>query len=1070
MDSRQPPLWLTFFGRPALVTATGAETPLATRYRKSLALAAWLAAQANRPQRRRAAADLLWPGMNEAAARANLRVVINDLAGRFAALGIPKALEAEREWVALRADERLVTDDMLALDPALAATFAAAHAQRAGMPWCEVDGFDEGEDFGGWLKARRAWFGARHGTPLPAADTPPARGNAPPPAPELPGAGAQWQRLAILRLTLDEEATEDERADEQRRRAQIERLTEELGLYGAVSTGDDAEGASFVFGRHARGGGLRRQALRAALACLELVPQARIGLTAGHLFVEPDGRAFRGRRLSFVARLALCAEPGEIAADESFADLVAGFAAQSGNRRFRARAEETTVFSFAPHDLRDLLRAPTAPETPFVGRLADLERLSRRLSPGAKTAIIGPPGVGKTRLAQEFARTRPGGVFWLFCRAETAREPWAVLLEMLAREDLESLPVREADAARRALASRHVGFTQRGALIAALARLFAGALVVADDAQWMDGATASLLDETARQTSAAWLLTRRPQEGGWLPTDAVRHELSSLDDAAAEELFVALSAPDVSAPQIRNALACSRGLPLFLIAEANGRSSPVADAVAGLCNLPAGRSEALAAAALLGQQFRRDDLAALLGAEAVHDMLAAATTEGIVFAYHRDLWGFVHPLLREECLARLDPADEKPLAARAAERFLARGETARAAELFERAGDAPRAREAWSAVACAALAREDAAAACALFERLAQLGYPEGRTGDWARIHHTKALIVRDGYGIAEIAALCQPIALANRDAADDEARELRFAAEALVYLWSGGESVSSGLAQAARLVALADTPERRFAATWARANTSFFTGDFATARRDFETLLASDLDLSGRTRYFPSDPFAFLATNHAWLRWFVGETGWREEIERHVAATAASPLRQDECIARVFAAAVYLAAGERAPFAAHARTALDIAQMEAFPFWEAYATMQVQIARAQEGIAPEPAACAAIEAAVARAYPAGINTARWLLAEGWIAARRWDDALALLERTFAVAGASEHLYCLPDLYRLQAAALAGKGLADEAGRAMREACRLARETGLSGWLARWENCPPERIVDHRAS
>lgn len=863
--------------------------------------------------------------------------------------------------------------------------------------------------------------------------------------------GAEWRRLIVLRTVFLDEGI-DERVALSEQRARYVRLCAALRLYGATPAGIDAEGANFVFGLHARSGGFCRQALCAALACLDEMPAASIGLTVGHLFVAVGMNDFQGRRLSDVARLTRLAGEGEIAVDGDFAELPTQLASRVEAYRQRAAAAESSVRIYAPESLRRLFAAPLAPETPFCGREADLDRLRLLLTTGSPVVLLGPAGVGKTRLAQELARlpAAPPTV-WLFNRAETALVPWACLVDLLARLELAGLAQREAEAVQQLLEQRHVGLEQRGGLLAALTRLFIRALVIVDDAQWMDAATAQLFGELCRFSRHVWLLTRRPQPGGWLPAEAVGHELALLDDQAGRRLLASLGKTG-SSVQLQNMLTRARGL--LSIAEANRAATGLADALAGWCNLPGVGGEALGAAALLGQQFRRDNLVELIGTAATAAMLAAAVAEGLMFAYHHDWWGFVHPLLREECRHRLERETERRFAARAAERFLARHETTRAAELFELAGAAERA--AWLDAAHAALQAEDAVAACALFEQVVRLRYPHGETGDWARLDHAKSLIVRDGYGIGEIEELCAGVAERYSGAQEAAAQELGFAAEALLYLWSGGDSVSRGLEQARRLLSLARTPEQCFAGRWAHANISFFCGDFAAARRDFEILLASELDHAGRTRYFPSDPFAFLATNHAWLLWFIGEEGWREEIEHYVASTQREPTRQAECIARVFAAAVYLVAGEPSMMARHALRALEIARSEAFAFWEAYASMMVSIVRAQQGTPPEAAVCDAIEAAVTRGYPAGVNTARWLLAEAWVTAHRWHQAHALTERTLNEAFRSEHLYCLPDLHRLHAFALAGLGEASAAQAAMAEARALAHRRGLHGWLARW--------------
>lgn len=296
-----PPLWLTFFGIPALIAADGGETPLALRYRKGGALLAWLATRSARPQHRRAVAELFWPDLDPSAARANLRLVLNDLTKRLSALGLAEIVEVQPEWLTFRGGAHVVTDERWVADATLRALFPAHLTERAERVWCDLDGLDRESDFGEWLHAYRLWlaeqWSASHPTPEEAL------------APTQRSAGPEWRHLAILRVAFADEGL-DERATLAAQHADFERLVGALRIHGATPAGVDAEGATFAFGLYARSGGFCRLALRAALTCLEEMPTARIGLTTGYLFVAPDENAFQGRRLLDAAHLARLADSG----------------------------------------------------------------------------------------------------------------------------------------------------------------------------------------------------------------------------------------------------------------------------------------------------------------------------------------------------------------------------------------------------------------------------------------------------------------------------------------------------------------------------------------------------------------------------------------------------------------------------------------------------------------------------------------------------------------------------------------------------------------------------------------
>jgi predicted ATPase/DNA-binding SARP family transcriptional activator len=112
-----------------------------------------------------------------------------------------------------------------------------------------------------------------------------------------------------------------------------------------------------------------------------------------------------GQRAAALAQYKACCQ--RLAAElgvEPSAETVALF--ERIRRESRAPTSSTTV----PHNLR-------APLTPFVGRKAELARLADRLrDPGCRLlTLVGPGGIGKTRLALEAARAHmtrfPQGVF-----------------------------------------------------------------------------------------------------------------------------------------------------------------------------------------------------------------------------------------------------------------------------------------------------------------------------------------------------------------------------------------------------------------------------------------------------------------------------------------------------------------------------------------------------------------------------------------------------------------------------------------------------------------------------------
>jgi class 3 adenylate cyclase/tetratricopeptide (TPR) repeat protein len=295
--------------------------------------------------------------------------------------------------------------------------------------------------------------------------------------------------------------------------------------------------------------------------------QMRVGLNSGEVVVRSIGSDLRmdysavGRTTHLAARMEQLATPGSILIAPATLALAEGFI------RVQARGPTAVKGLASPIEAYELLGATTAHSrfqvmatrglTPFVGRageVAELERALEQAAAGAGqvVALMGEPGVGKSRLVWEVARAaREHG--WLVVEGTaTSFETSAVLLPVagmlrsyfaveppddaaairdkvagrllaLGEADpdvlspllsLLDVPVHEASWARREPRER------RALTIDAVKRLFRRAsderplLLVCEDLHWIDGETQAVLDALVDCVPTArfiLLATFRPQ-------------------------------------------------------------------------------------------------------------------------------------------------------------------------------------------------------------------------------------------------------------------------------------------------------------------------------------------------------------------------------------------------------------------------------------------------------------------------------------------------------------------------------------------------------------------------------
>jgi DNA-binding CsgD family transcriptional regulator len=169
-------------------------------------------------------------------------------------------------------------------------------------------------------------------------------------------------------------------------------------------------------------------------------------------------------------------------------------------------------------------RGTDAPGTPradqVIGRDDLLTRAREHLGEGGSLLLYGPAGIGKSTLLRTLAAEQSGeGVTVLRCSPTESEShlPFLALVDLLglvASEVSHTLPVPQRAALESALTGRSESPEQRDGLALRLAvlsvlRTLAArgpVLVVADELQWMDPASAELLAFAARRTGGLPLL------------------------------------------------------------------------------------------------------------------------------------------------------------------------------------------------------------------------------------------------------------------------------------------------------------------------------------------------------------------------------------------------------------------------------------------------------------------------------------------------------------------------------------------------------------------------------------
>ena len=1098
---------LCFCGTPQLHTPHK-TTPLQLRYSKGLALLGFLAAHADRVFRRETLAHLLWPDMDTRSGRANLRVVLADLSQQLKQMGLDSLLEVQRDWLALRPTDTVLTDIVALSSESRPEDWQEQALSQDGVWLSQVE---EGtsEDFQEWLSAQRLHLDerrrARDASPDDHTQTSTAPAAQPP----------QICMLTLLRIELGLPLGDEATVPSWHHPQQLERLRHEAGFYGGQLVDHDESGLTFAFGLDSQHTGQRWLALRCACslaAQFDAGTMLGMGITSGRSLVHPGTQpAVMGWRRRLVTRLALSAETGEIVCDDSLLDLTACFQFRDlGQRRFRGFHQSLRVHGRSLADMPPLMLPPGGDFSgSFFARREQLKRPQALLSAvkpnnAAGLCLSAEPGAGKTRLAWEFAQQvqRQGRLaFWISAMPEAQDIPWrglhdffgkllgggasaSVQLERMERQFQAHLSESARQAILALLGTHSVSQSQHAALADGVSALLRGpgerqVLVVIDDVQWLDQPSAGLLNRVIqRGDPVLWLLTRRLGESHPLHIPFLQEEvLQALDDQAAAAILNSLPDADLLSPEVRQGrIINARGLPLFLLADSVSQEagSHFSEFCHALLNRLGAARPAMEAAAVLGMLFRHEDLAALCGEQAAAQARDMALASGLLVSRGPQQASFFHPRLREYLLSVIPPQTLQTHAAAAAHRCQDRQEYAEAALLWEQADNLTNARQCWLRAAIRAKDEDDISAACSHCARLKRLGYLDGTEGTHAQLLHAHCLMARDGYGATEAHTVLQAIAQADLSLETLDA-DMRFNALMLAYLGSSSQGHVDGLEHAQVLHGNASTPAQAMTACWAMGNTLFWLGRFDEARQWLTRSTEIGLQLGRRERmmFFPSDLLVFAEAGLGWAQWLLGDANAsRHTLDMALQHASQSPTEQDRCIAHAFNALAAWCASDLQRAILSAQQALGIADAENYVFWRGVAGLLLTLTTAGPGTVIDLATLNRDADAMLVGYRAGTTTALWLAGAALRASGQHTEALATLDQALQASEHYEHRYCRMDLWRLRGLTLQTLGQTDAAHQAWAQAQRIGQEVGATGWLNHWQaQCQnlADPIKEHRA-
>jgi adenylate cyclase len=404
----------------------------------------------------------------------------------------------------------------------------------------------------------------------------------------------------------------------------LDRSTAVVKRYGGTVSQFTGDGVMAVFGAPVT---LEDHALRACLAAHDIQPemralaedvmkrdgvalQLRIGLNSGQVIAGEIGTTAAGyttigKHVGMAQRMESVAPAGGVMLSESTARLVENRVELGEPELVRVKGSDMPVparrlLAIGDHHLTHRT------ESKLVGRTRELNFVTAILDEavdgnGCVVGVLGPPGIGKSRLIREIAaiaRTRRLPVFTTYCESHATGIPFHVLARLLRAsigiDDLDAGTARtlvrelftEADPSDLLLLDDLLGIRDAGVPLLDIApdarrrRLTAlinsqslaraePAVYVVEDAHWIDEVSESMLADfltVVPQIPSLTLITYRPEYRGVLTrmSGAQTLALRPLSDAQASTLTTQLLGDDPSLGELAAQIADrAAGNPFF---------------------------------------------------------------------------------------------------------------------------------------------------------------------------------------------------------------------------------------------------------------------------------------------------------------------------------------------------------------------------------------------------------------------------------------------------------------------------------------------------------------------------